>query len=86
MFGTEKYAKEYNYPVIFAGVNKVKRGTYDIWFEVLEENPQDTPHTEITEKHTRRLEKQILTQPEYYLWTHKRWKRNRSDFSRNSSG
>jgi KDO2-lipid IV(A) lauroyltransferase len=80
MFGTEKYAKEYNYPVIFAGVNKIKRGIYEIWFELLEENPPDTPHGEITEKHTRRLEQQILAQPEYYLWTHKRWKRKRSDF------
>jgi len=84
MFGTEKYAKEYNYPVIFAGVNKLKRGFYEIWFELLEENPQDTPHAEITEKHTRLLEKEILAQPEYYLWTHKRWKRKRGDFSQDT--
>jgi KDO2-lipid IV(A) lauroyltransferase len=80
MFGTEKYAKEYNYPVIFAGVNKIKRGFHEIWFELLEENPQDTAHAEITEKHTRMLEKEILSKPEHYLWTHKRWKRKRSDF------
>jgi KDO2-lipid IV(A) lauroyltransferase len=46
----------------------------------MEENPRETPHAEITEKHTHLLEKQILAQPEYYLWTHKRWKRNRVDF------
>jgi KDO2-lipid IV(A) lauroyltransferase len=80
MFGSEKYAKEYNYPVIFAGVEKVKRGFFEIWFELLVENPKDSPHGEITEKHTRRLEQQIIAQPEYYLWTHKRWKRKRSDF------
>jgi KDO2-lipid IV(A) lauroyltransferase len=80
MFGTEKYAKEYNYPVIFAGVNKLKRGMYEIWFELLEENPKDTAYTEITEKHTRMLEKEILAKPEHYLWTHKRWKRKRGDF------
>jgi KDO2-lipid IV(A) lauroyltransferase len=80
MYGTEKYAKEYNYPVIFTGVTKLKRGLYEIWFELLEENPIETAHGEITEKHTRRLEQQILTQPEYYLWTHKRWKRSRADF------
>jgi KDO2-lipid IV(A) lauroyltransferase len=86
MFGTEKYAKEYNYPVIFAGVNKIKRGMYEIWFELLEENPLDTPHGEITEKHTRRLEQQILAQPEYYLWTHKRWKRTKEDFTNDDKG
>jgi KDO2-lipid IV(A) lauroyltransferase len=84
MFGTEKYAKKYNYPVIFAGVTKLKRGIYEIWFELLEENPANSPHGEITEKHTRRLEQQILTQPEYYLWTHKRWKRKREDFTENT--
>jgi KDO2-lipid IV(A) lauroyltransferase len=81
MFGTEKYAKEYNYPVIFAGINKIKRGFHEIWFELLEENPRDTAHAEITEKHTRMLEKEILAKPEHYLWTHKRWKRKRGDFA-----
>ena len=80
MFGTEKYAREYNYPVIFAGIKKIKRGSYEVWFELLEENPADSPNGAITEKHTRLLEKQILAQPEYYLWTHKRWKRKRGDF------
>ena len=80
----EKYAKEYNYPVIFAGVNKIKRGFHEIWFELLEENPQDTAQTEITEKHTRMLEKEILAKPEHYLWTHKRWKRKRGDFAEDS--
>jgi KDO2-lipid IV(A) lauroyltransferase len=82
MFGTEKYAKEYNYPVIFTSINKLKRGVYDVWFELLEENPVDTPHAEITEKHTHRLEQLILAQPEYYLWTHKRWKRKKEDFEK----
>jgi len=84
MFGTEKYAKEFNYPVIFAGVSKLKRGVNEIRFELLEENPQDTAHAEITEKHTRMLEKQILAKPEHYLWTHKRWKRKRADFREES--
>ena len=27
----------------------------------------------------RKLEEQILAQPEYWLWTHKRWKRKRRE-------
>mgnify|MGYP003693675235 CR=1 FL=1 len=34
-----------------------------------------TPDGEITEKHTGRLERQIEETPQYWLWTHKRWKR-----------
>jgi KDO2-lipid IV(A) lauroyltransferase len=80
MFGSEKYAKAYNYPVIFMFIDKVKRGHYTVSFELLEENPASTTYGEITEKHTRRLERQILAQPEFYLWTHRRWKRKRSDY------
>lgn len=81
MFGSEKYAREYNYPVIFARVKKEKRGHFKISFEVLEENPAASEYGSITEQHTRLLEQQIIEQPEYWLWTHKRWKRKRSDYA-----
>jgi KDO2-lipid IV(A) lauroyltransferase len=44
---------------------------------VLTENPQDTEDGEITEMHTSKLENQINVKPEFWLWTHKRWKRKR---------
>ncbi len=74
MFGTEKYAVENDYPVVFFNVTKVKRGYYQVVFEVIEENPTTAEYCAITEKHTRLLEKQIMKEPAYYLWTHKRWK------------
>jgi KDO2-lipid IV(A) lauroyltransferase len=80
MFGTEKYAKEYNYPVIFIDVRKVRRGYYELFFKTIVENPSSCAYGEITELHTRYLEKIIIEKPEYWLWTHKRWKRKRSDF------
>jgi KDO2-lipid IV(A) lauroyltransferase len=80
MYGSEKYAREYNFPVIFARIKKIKRGWYNIEFELMEENPAAAEYGSITEKHTRALEKQILEQPEYWLWTHRRWKRKKSDF------
>ncbi len=75
MYGTEKFAREYNYPVLFAAITKVRRGVYETRFEVVEEEPSSTPYGQITEKVTRLLEKQILDQPEFWLWTHKRWKK-----------
>ena len=80
MFGTEKYAKEYNQPVVFTRITKKSRGHYEISFELITENPAETGHFEITEKHTRMLEKQIQEHPEYWLWIHDRWKRKRKDF------
>ena len=80
MYGSEKYAREYNYPVIFARVTRVRRGYFKIAFEILEENPATSGYGSITEGHTRLLEQQIIEKPEYWLWTHKRWKRKRSDY------
>ncbi|MEK6782933.1 MAG: lysophospholipid acyltransferase family protein [Bacteroidota bacterium] len=77
LFGTEKYAKEYNYPVVFCRINKEKRGYYNFEFENVTDQPKQTYHGEITEKVTRLLELDILRQPEYWLWSHKRWKHKR---------
>lgn len=73
-YGAEKYARAYNLPVIFARIHKIKRGYYRFELELIEENPADTEYGEITEKHIRLLEQQICEQPQYWLWTHNRWK------------
>jgi KDO2-lipid IV(A) lauroyltransferase len=78
-YGLEKYAKQLNYPVIFTEISKVKRGYYEFSFELIEDNPSKTSYGEISEKHVRRLEKQIIETPEYWLWSHKRWKREKPD-------
>lgn len=76
-FGPEKYAKKYNCVVLYADIRKVKRGCYTLTYKLVTEDPLTEPHAYITETHTRMLEKKILEQPEYWLWTHKRWKRKR---------
>lgn len=77
--GTESFAKKYNYPVVYGVINKVKRGYYTFTYELLFDQPKDTELGEISEAHTQRLEKQILAEPQYWLWTHKRWKRKRNE-------
>jgi KDO2-lipid IV(A) lauroyltransferase len=77
MFGVEKFAKEKDYPVVYGGITKVKRGYYEFKLEVLFDEPLKAAYGEITEVHTKRLEKQIIEDPQYWLWTHKRWKRKR---------
>jgi KDO2-lipid IV(A) lauroyltransferase len=63
--------------VIFLRTKKVKRGFYEGSFEVLSENVKEVPNYEITDKFLTLVEQQILEAPEYYLWTHKRWKHQR---------
>lgn len=77
MFGAEKYATENDLPVVYFSINKVRRGHYETEFSIITDAPKSMAYTEITEKHTRMLEAQIQDCPEYYLWTHKRWKHKR---------
>ncbi len=76
-FGTEKIARKLNYPVVFMCVNRLSRGHYELHAEILCQNPTSTSEGEISEMHTRELEKQILRRPETWLWSHRRWKHKR---------
>lgn len=77
LFGTEKYATTYNLPVIWGHMTKRKRGYYSVRYELVCEKSSDTAHGEITTKLHQILEKDIRNAPEYWLWTHKRWKHKR---------
>lgn len=77
MFGTEKYAKMLNLPVLYGFVRKPRRGYYELTYQLITETPNDVPHGYITEAHTKLLEQEIERRPEMWLWTHRRWKRKR---------
>ncbi len=77
LFGPEKYAKSNNMPVVFGNIYKKKRGYYEVVFVDITDKPLETKHGEITEKLIRLIEKDIIAQPEYWLWTHRRWKHKR---------
>ena len=77
--GAEMLAKKYDMNVIFLQTKKIKRGFYTAHFEVLTQNISQVPNYEITEQFLKLVEKQIEEAPEYYLWTHKRWKHRRED-------
>lgn len=72
--GAEMLAKKYDLAVIMVKVKKVRRGYYEATFLSLADNPKDFEDFEITEMYLKEVEKQILETPEFYLWTHKRWK------------
>ena len=77
LFGVERYAKEYDWPVVFVSIRKAKRGYYEVEYSLVTDNPNEEPHGKITEDFTKRLEQDIINQPQYWLWSHKRWKHKR---------
>jgi len=72
--GAEMLAKKYDLSVISVEVRKVKRGYYEATFVPIADDPKEYKDFEITEKYLKGVEKQIYEAPEFYLWTHKRWK------------
>jgi len=72
--GSEMLAKKHNLTVIMFCTKKVKRGYYETTFKLLAENPRDFKDYDITDNYLRELEESIYTAPEYYFWTHKRFK------------
>lgn len=77
--GAEKIAQKYDMAVLFLNMQKVKRGFYKMTMELLFEHSKGLPGHLITETHVRRLEEIIREKPEYWLWSHRRWKYKREN-------
>ena len=75
--GTEGLARKLDKPVIYISITRPERGYYCMSMETLVADPTRTTDGEITEVHTRRLERDIRKYPELWLWTHRRWKHKR---------
>ncbi|GHE45114.1 lysophospholipid acyltransferase family protein [Sphingobacterium griseoflavum] len=76
--GTERIAKLTKNPVVYCHIGrKKKRGYYYCKFTTLVSDPDCYEANEITQIHNRFTEKMIKSQPEYWLWSHRRWKRKR---------
>lgn len=72
--GGENLAKKFNYAVTYVHINCFKRGHYSARVDLITDKPQETEQGYITREFARRLEANILEQPEMWLWTHNRWK------------
>jgi Kdo2-lipid IVA lauroyltransferase/acyltransferase len=74
MYGAEKYAREYNFPVVYADIEMVKRGHYKLHLIKISDHPKDTEYGCIISAYIQCLQNTILRAPQYWLWSHKRWK------------
>ena len=72
--GAEILSKKFDMTMVFMKIKKVKRGFYEAELELLSDDASSIPDFQITDTFLRKVEQQILEAPEFYLWTHKRWK------------
>lgn len=72
--GAERLAKKLDLTTAYLKVTKIKRGFYEAKIMTLAENPNAYKDYQLTDMFLREVEKQIYEDPEYYFWTHNRWK------------
>ena len=72
--GAEELAKEHDLVPMYVKVKKVRRGYYQATFKKLCDDPNELDNYKMTETFLAETEKSIREAPEYYFWTHKRWK------------
>lgn len=75
-FGAEQLAHTYGHAVVFYLPKRIRRGYYEAELILLTDDPTTCAWGEITEQHVRLLEEGIRNAPQYWLWSHKRWKRS----------
>lgn len=72
--GPEQMARRAKGAVVFAGIQKVKRGYYRITLEKKWDDASVTETGDITRAYVAFMEQQLRAQPENWLWSHRRWK------------
>ena len=80
--GTERIGKQVDALIYYADVKRTKRGYYHCEFKQLATDAKEVPDYELTDKYTRLLEEMITNYPEFWLWSHKRWKRTKEEWIR----
>lgn len=72
--GPELMARKGKAAVVFAGIRKVKRGHYAVHLHSYCDDASTTAPGDVMRDYVRFMEDQVRTQPENWMWTHKRWK------------
>ena len=84
VLGAEKIAQKLDTVVLFLYSRKIKRGFYETEFQLVTDHAGTCHKFEITDKCNHLLEQQIIENPEYWLWSHKRWKHKREKVIENN--
>lgn len=76
--GFARIAQTHKMALVYMQITKVSRGSYSTNLVCLTEDASQHTTGELVEMYARQLETQIICQPAYWLWSHKRWKHKQS--------
>ena len=80
--GAERIIRKMNNAVFYVEMSRPKRGYYTCTYHLITRQPDSLPEHEITRIFFQKLEQTIRKNPEFYLWSHNRWKRTREEFDK----
>ncbi|MBR3067924.1 MAG: lysophospholipid acyltransferase family protein [Prevotella sp.] len=80
--GGERIMRKKDNAVFYLDMERPRRGKYVCTFKLVSQHAAQEPENEITKQFFKMLEQTIRRQPEFYLWTHNRWKRTHEEFDR----
>lgn len=80
--GAERIMRSMDNAVFYVEMSRPRRGYYTCTYHIITKNPNALPEHETTRRFFAMLEDTIRRNPEYYLWTHNRWKRTHEEFDR----
>lgn len=72
--GPDKIAQKFGHAVVYMKIMKQKRGYYQVEFIPVSDTAPQSDEFEIVRRIVKTLENTIREQPEYWLWSHRRWK------------
>jgi len=79
--GGEQLAKKFALPVYYLELERIEAGRYRHNYTLLYDGTEEVKPHEITERYVRCLERTIEARPEYWMWSHRRWKSRPSEGS-----
>ncbi len=79
--GTERLARTAGHAVLYVDITRPRRGYYEAEIKLIARDPRQTKDYELTDAYFRMLEASIRRAPQYWLWTHNRWKRSHEEFN-----
>ena len=78
--GAERIARKMNNAIYYAKMSRPRRGYYEMEYMLITADPDSMAEDDITRRFFSMLEESIRFHPEFYLWTHNRWKRTKEEF------
>ena len=79
MLGGTTIGKKLEMDFYFAYIAQLERGKYEVRFKKISDGKDSMTDKDILDLYTQNLEGIIREKPQYWLWSHKRWKHKKAD-------